>query len=137
MKKTKSKEDAPDTVLVVEKEVLVRIALAEYLRHCGYRVFEASNADDAKLVLTEPTTKVDILFSAVEMPGSLDGFGLSVWARTNRPGLHIVLAGDVTKAAEKAGELCESGPHLKKPYEPEHVVESIKQLKAMAKIGHT
>jgi two-component system, response regulator PdtaR len=62
------------TVLVVEDEVLVRMVIADYLRDCGFRVLEASTADEAMRVLGT-NERVDIVFSDVQMPGSLDGFG--------------------------------------------------------------
>jgi hypothetical protein len=40
------------------------------------------------------------------------------------------MAGGVQKAAEAAGELCESGPHVARPYEPEAAVEYVKRLRA-------
>ena len=43
------------TILVVEDEVLVRMPLAEYLRDCGYRVFEAASVAEAKAVLDADT----------------------------------------------------------------------------------
>ena len=119
-----------ETVLVVEDEVLVRTAIAEYLRHCGYRVLEAASADEAVTVLSEETIKVDVVFSDIQMPGSMDGFGLAQWVRKNKPGLEIILTGAVENAAKAAGELCEQGPHMSKPYEPQQVVEWIKRLKA-------
>lgn len=124
--------NAADTVLMVENEVLVRTALAEYLRHCGYRVIEASSADEVITVLTKTTIKIDIVFSAVEISGAMDGFTLAQWIRKHKPGLHVLLAGDVAKAAKTASELCEEGPHLKKPYEPEQVIEWIRRLKGLA-----
>jgi CheY-like chemotaxis protein len=123
-----------ETVLVVEDEVLVRTAIAEYLRHCGYRVIETASSDEAIVVLSEPKIQVDIVFSDVQMPGSLDGFGLSKWVREHRRGLDIILTGTVEKAAEAAGDLCENGPHLKKPYEPQQVLEWIKRLRASTKL---
>jgi CheY-like chemotaxis protein len=74
-----------ETVLVVEDEVLVRLAIAEYLRDCGYRVIEASSADEAILVLQQPELTIDVVFTDIEMPGPMDGFGLAQWTRTNRP----------------------------------------------------
>jgi CheY-like chemotaxis protein len=118
-----------DNILVVEDEVLVRTAIAEYLRHCGYDVIEAASADEAITILTEPDIKIDIVLSDIEMPGSMDGFGLAQWVRTNRPELKVVLTGTMEKAAHAAGNLCEKGPHLKKPYEPQQVVEWIKRLR--------
>jgi CheY-like chemotaxis protein len=124
---------ARDTVLVVDDEILVRTAIAAYLRDCGYRVIETASADEALVILNEPTITVDIVFSDVEMPGSLDGFGLARWVREHKPGLEIILTGTMEKSANVAGELCEEGPHLKKPYEPQQVLEWIKRLRAYAK----
>jgi CheY-like chemotaxis protein len=122
-----------ETILVVEDEILVRTAIAEYLRHCGYRVVEAASADEAMAVLKETAIQVDIVFSDIKMPGSLDGSGLAKWVRENKPGLQIILTGTLVKAAHAAGDLCESGPHLEKPYEPQQVIEWIKRLKAIDK----
>jgi CheY-like chemotaxis protein len=46
-----------ETVLLVEDEVLLRLAVAEYLRDCGYKVIEAVNADEAVMVLRQPSCK--------------------------------------------------------------------------------
>jgi CheY-like chemotaxis protein len=118
-----------ETVLVVENDVLVRLAIAGYLRDCGYRVIEASSVGEATAVLTNTDIAVDIVFSAVEIGGALDGFALARWIRTARPGLDVILTGTIEKAAEEAGDLCEDGPHLKKPYEPQQVVDWIKKLR--------
>jgi DNA-binding NtrC family response regulator len=80
-----------------------------------------------------PDIGVDIVFSDVEMPGSMDGFGLSHWVRANRPGLDVVLAGTLTKTADMAAQLCEDGPMLKKPYEPQVAVQHIRRLLAARK----
>jgi len=119
-----------ETILIVEDEVLVRTALAEYLRHCGYRVVETTSADEALSVLQEVVIKVDVVLSDVKISGSMDGFGLAKWVRENRPGVQVILTGSVEKAAHAAGDLCEDGPHLAKPYEPQQVIEWIKRLKA-------
>jgi CheY-like chemotaxis protein len=75
--------DAP-TVLVVEDEVLIRMATAEYLRGCGYRVVEVGSGDEAVAVL-ETDIRVDVVFTDVTMPGALNGFGLAQWVRRERP----------------------------------------------------
>ena len=119
-----------ETVLVVEDDVLIRIAISEYLRECGYRVFEAANAAEALAVLQKAEVEIDVVLSGVEMPGSMDGFGLAQWIRENRPGLDVVLAGTAERAAHAAGELCDEGPMLAKPYEPQILVDRIKQVLA-------
>jgi DNA-binding response OmpR family regulator len=120
---------AGETVLVVEDDILLRLSIAAYLRDCGYRVIEAADADEALVVLKRPDLEVDILFSDVEMPGSMDGFGLAQWTRANRPGLDIILAGSVPRAVNAAATLCEDGP-VTKPYEPQAVLDRIRRLLA-------
>src|SRR5262245_45697420 len=106
----------PPTVLVVEDDVLVRIMVAAYLRECGFDVVEAGNADEAIRVL-EADLRVDVVFSDVNMPGSMDGFGLAQWLRRERPGLEIILTSGAARTAKEAGELCEHGPIMAKPYD--------------------
>ena len=120
----------PQTVLVVEDEVLIRLVIADYLRECGYRVHEAASADEAIVVLESRDVSVDIVFSDVIMPGRMDGFGLARWVRANRPQIDIVLTSGIDRSAEVAGMLCRGGPLLEKPYEPQKVVDRIKQLLA-------
>jgi CheY-like chemotaxis protein len=120
-----------ETILVVEDDVLVRMPIAQYLRGCGYKVIEAVSADEAMAVLLHRETVVDVVFSDIEMPGSIDGFGLAKWIREHRPGLDVVLAGTIPRTVESAKELCEAGT-VPKPYE-EQVVHHIRRLLAARK----
>jgi DNA-binding NtrC family response regulator len=124
------KPEAPETILVVEDDVLIRMPIAQYLRDCGYRVIEAVNADEAMTVLLHRDTVADIVFSDIEMPGTIDGFGLAKWIREHRPGTEIVLAGTVPRSVDAAKELCEAGP-LPKPYEAQAVHDHIRRLLAV------
>jgi CheY-like chemotaxis protein len=117
------------TVLVVEDEVLLRLVVAEYLRDCGFKVIEAAHADEALMVLKQPDLRIDVLFSDIEMPGSMDGFALAQWTRTNCPGLEVILTGSVPRAVNAAANLCEEGP-MPKPYEPRSVHDRIRRLLA-------
>ena len=114
----------PPSVLVVEDEVLVRSVVAMYLRDCGFQVVEAGNVDEAIRVL-ESGLAVDIVFSDVNMPGSMDGFGLARWLRRQRPGLHLILT---SGSPQKAEELGEHRPFLAKPYDH---AELERQIRAM------
>jgi CheY-like chemotaxis protein len=110
-------------ILVVEDEVLVRFTIVEYLRECGFQVVEAGSADEALAILSE--VAVDIVFSDVQMPGTMSGFGLARWIRQHRPGVKVILtSGRVDKTAA-ASELCNVGPLISKPYDPQLVVERI------------
>ena len=77
---------------------------------------------------------MDIVFSDIEMPGAVDGFGLAKWIREHRPGLDVLLAGTVPRAVENAKELCEQGP-VPKPYDAQIVHNHIKRLLAARKTG--
>jgi DNA-binding NtrC family response regulator len=128
------KTDTPETILVVEDDVLVRMPIAQYLRDCGYKVIEAVNADEAMVVLSHQETPVHLVFSDIEMPGATDGFGLAKWIREHRPGLVVLLAGTVPRAVENAKELCEQGP-VPKPYEAQVVHNQIRRLLAARKVA--
>jgi CheY-like chemotaxis protein len=106
------------------------MVISDYLRACGYKVIEATSADEAMIILHHAEIDVDVVFSDVEMPGSMDGFQLSKWLRANRPGVDVILTGSVPRAADAAADLCESGP-LPKPYQPQTAVDHIKQLMAL------
>jgi DNA-binding response OmpR family regulator len=113
---------------VVESEVLVRHVLAEFLRECGYRVVEAADADEAVVVLKEAGLAIDVVLAEAQPPAN--GFALAQWMRTHRPGLHLILAGSVTRAVDAAAELCEGDERLSKPYDPQVVRERIRRLLA-------
>jgi DNA-binding response OmpR family regulator len=118
-------------VLVVDDEVLVRMVIAAYLRDCGYRVIEAADATEAMLALEQAQAgAVSVVLSAVALTGEGDGFALAQWIRRNRPGCEVVLAGTVARAADAAGDLCEQGPVLARPYEPQIVLDRIRRLLA-------
>ena len=117
------------TVLVVEDEVLVRMAISQQLRECGYHVVEATNADEALTVLQKRSVTLHIVLSDVEMPGSMDGVALAKWIRKNRPDLKVILTGSVARAVNAAMKLCTSGP-VPGQYEPHNLLEYIRRLKA-------
>jgi len=121
-----------ETILVVEDDVLVRMPIAQYLRDCGYKVIEAANADEARTVLLRHEISIDIVFSDIDMPSYMDGFGLSKRIREHRPGLDVILVGTVPRAVNAAKELCDSSP-LPKPYESQAVHDHIRRLLAARK----
>ena len=49
------------------------MVISDYLRNCGYKVIEATNADEAMIILRHGEIDVNVVFSDVEMPGSMDG----------------------------------------------------------------
>jgi DNA-binding NtrC family response regulator len=120
-----------ETVLVVDDEVLVRMVIAAYLRDCGYRVIEAADATEAMLALEQDKAgNVGVVLTAVALTGEHDGFALAHWVRRHRPGCEVMLAGTTARTADAAGELCEQGPTLARPYDPQLVLDRIRRLLA-------
>jgi DNA-binding response OmpR family regulator len=112
---------APETVIVLEREVLVRSSLARYLRSCGYRVLEARSAPEAITILQESSEDIRIVLSDAE-----SGFRLSGWVKANLPKTKIILAASAERASHAAAELCDAGPHGKRPYDPQQLIQQIK-----------
>ena len=117
-------------ILIVDGDVISRHAIADYLRNCGYAVVEASNTDEALIALGASSLSIDTVLCDVAAIGTRSGLELSAWVRQNRPSLEVRLAGTPDKAATEAASLCEMGPHLARPYEPQAVVDYIKRLRA-------
>jgi len=123
---------SPETILLVEDDVSIRMPIAQYLRDCGYKVLEAVNANEAMTVLLDEQTVVDVVFSDIDMPSVMDGFGLSKWMHEKRPGLDVILVKAVPRAVNVAKELCDDGP-LPNPHGPEAVYDHIRRLLATRK----
>jgi CheY-like chemotaxis protein len=117
------------TVLVVDDEVLVRLVIAEYLRDCGYRVLEASGPEDAVTIL-QAGVMIDVVFTDLELPGQSSGLELARWIRRRYPAMKVIVSSGVYSAAELAGELCEAGPPIAKPYDSDLVAQRIRALVA-------
>lgn len=129
-----AEHDAPlPGVLIVEGEVLVRHAIADYLRHCGFVVIEAATTDEAVIVLGDASIRIDAVLCDAEAPGSPNPFLLRRQARDLAPraGLKFILAGRIESTAQAAADLCEEGPHLARPYDPQAVVARIRRLIAL------
>lgn len=117
------------TILVVDDEVLVRTVVSEYLRDCGFSAVEAASGDEALAVLSSELD-VDVVFSDVEMPGSINGFGLAQWVRRHRPELKVILTSGNASKASDARDLCAQGGFVAKPYAIEDLASRIARLLA-------
>lgn len=93
------------TILVVERDILVRHPLAQYLRDCGYVVIEASAAEDGRQAFADGKLVIDAVLIDVHSPTE-GGFALASWIRSQFPAVQVLLAGTVAKAMQSAGDLC-------------------------------
>lgn len=115
------------TILFVDADIVVRSPLASYLRDCGFKVLETGDTNEAKQVLSEHVQSVSIILCDAATVGTEAGFAFSQWVRTSHPDVPVLLAGNVENAVAIAGDLCEEGPSLSKPYDPSVVVDAIRQ----------
>jgi CheY-like chemotaxis protein len=100
-------------VLLVEDEILIRAAVADYLRKLGYVVVEAADAVEAIAVFSsgEP---VDVALCDVDLPGTMNGLSLARWINRRRPALPVLLTsgrGIARAAGEKRADY-----FIAKPY---------------------
>lgn len=123
------RENAFGAILVVEDDVLIRLAIADYLRDCGYTVYEAGNVVEAQSVFNA-ALQVDLVFSDVQMPGDIDGFGLARWLRTHHPDVSVILTSGVARLAADAADLCNQAPFVEKPYDHGSIEQRIRSLLA-------
>jgi DNA-binding response OmpR family regulator len=113
------------SVLVVEDEALIRMSLVADLEDAGFRVFEASTADQA-LEIFNLDEGIEALFTDIDMPGSLDGLQLARIVRKTWPQVSIILTSGHLKVGK--GDLPVDAPFLSKPYDVRLVVNHIREL---------
>jgi CheY-like chemotaxis protein len=115
-------QSPPPHILVVEDEVLVRAVLADQLRVSGFSVIEASRADEA-LAYLRAGGPADLLFSDIQMPGSLNGLQLARQVRQDFPAVPIIL----TSGNIRARDTEDLGLFIPKPYDLEDAAALVHQ----------
>lgn len=112
-------------VLVVEDEVLIRMAIADHLRDTGLKVYEAGNALEAVDLLSHYGHEIDVVFSDIMMPGTMSGLGLVDWVDQNHPSIPVVLTSGVPDLSQKVVDLRHAGMFFLKPYDMDKVAHLI------------
>ena len=119
--------EVSQSVLVVEDEVLILIAVADDLRALGLIVHEAKNASEAISIL-ETHREIRLLFTDIDMPGTMDGLRLSAYVRDRWPPIKIIITSG--KRPPGADFIPEGGVFLPKPYATGKLAETMRQLMA-------
>ena len=114
---------APPVVLVVEDEVVLRMAVSAHLREAGFVVIEAVDAEEA-VELLGANRSIALVFSDINMPGPVDGNDLAAWIASRYPGIKVLLTSGIAR---------EGGPpFIGKPYS---FVELQRRIEAMLRDG--
>src|SRR5215210_395914 len=100
-------------VLVVEDGFFCRLHAVELVEKAGYTAIEASNSDEAIAIL-EGRKDVKIVFTDIDMPGSMNGLKLARAIRDRWPPIELILTSGHFDVPESA--LPERGLFLSKPY---------------------
>jgi CheY-like chemotaxis protein len=78
-------------VLVVEDDALIRMHASEMIRDLGFETVEAANADEA-ISLLEGCSDITVVFTDIQMPGSMDGLRLVAVVRDRWPPVALLVA---------------------------------------------
>jgi CheY-like chemotaxis protein len=112
-------------VLIVEDEFLLRMDAVDIIAAAGFEVVEAANADQAIEIL-EARSDITVIFTDIQMPGSMDGLKLARAVRGRWPPIKIVATSGHVHVSET--DLPEGGRFLPKPYSPVQVTGVLREL---------
>jgi CheY-like chemotaxis protein len=115
------------SVLVVEDEPIIRLGAVMDLEDAGFNVFEASNPDEAMMVLADHP-EIQALFTDVEMPGSMNGLTLAAAVRDRWPPIKIVVTSG--RVRKQDTNLPEDALFVPKPYESRQIAATIRNMVA-------
>ena len=114
-------------VLVVEDDPLLRMTAVDIAQDAGFATLEASGADQAIAIL-EDRDDIRIVFTDVNMPGSMDGLELAHTVRCLWPTIQVIVTSG--QIAVKPRDLPTGGLFFPKPYDPEMVTQALHRLAA-------
>jgi CheY-like chemotaxis protein len=100
-------------VLIVEDEVLLRIHAVQIVEEAGLKALEAANAQEAICIL-ETRDDIRVVFTDIQMPGSMDGLALAWAVRDRWPPIAIIITSGRVRPA--AHEFPANVNYVSKPY---------------------
>ncbi|MCF7701601.1 response regulator [Loktanella sp. M215] len=114
-------------VLVVEDEPLIRMEAVDMIEDAGFRVYDVGSAD-AAVVLLERHDDIGILFTDINMPGSMDGLQLATCVKDRWPSVGIVIASGIIDYKEM--ELPKGASIFPKPYPTDKIAKALSDIVA-------
>ena len=112
-------------VLIVEDDFLLWMDAVDIVKAAGFEPVEAGNADEAIAIL-ESDLNIHVVFTDVQMPGTMDGLKLARFVRDRWPPIKIVATSGRVRLSED--DLPEGGRFLPKPYRPEQIIATLREL---------
>jgi CheY-like chemotaxis protein len=115
----------PVVVLIVEDEMLLRMRAAEMVEDAGFTSVEAVDADEAIAIL-EARSDIALLFTDIQMPGSMDGLRLAHSVRERWPPIKIILASGQLKLVDI--EIPANSRFFGKPIEAKEMIAEMRSM---------
>jgi two-component system, response regulator PdtaR len=112
-------------VLVVEDTPMQRFDAVSMIERAGFETLEAASADDAISIL-ESSPNVDVVFTDIKMPGSMDGLKLAAAIKARWPSITVVATSGVMDIRDE--QLPEGCLFVPKPYSAEQVVGALQGM---------
>lgn len=122
---TSVSDSAHRRILIVEDDALVRMVGVEMLQDAGFEVNEAETADDAIAIL-EKSPEVELLFTDIDMPGSMNGLELAALVHQRWPNVQLLVTSG--KHNVRNSDVPDDGRFLPKPYSSITVVNQIADM---------
>jgi CheY-like chemotaxis protein len=119
--------DKATVVLVVEDEPLLLLLAGALVEEAGLQPLYAGNADEAVAIL-EQRQDIRIVFTDVEMPGSMNGIKLAAAIRHRWPPIQIVVVSG--RSVIRPSQLPEGAQFFAKPYNEQKIVETLQFMAA-------
>lgn len=117
-------------ILVVEDEALVRMGAVSLVLAAGYEALEAADADEAIAIL-ESRDDIDLVFTDIDMPGTMDGLKLCAHIRDRWPPVRLMVASG-HKIVEE-GSLPPDSRFFPKPYADHAIADAMARMLADAR----
>lgn len=114
-------------VLLVEDEIFVRMDIADQLTGFGLTVLEAGTASEA-IQLLDANPGVEVLFTDIDMPGTMDGLMLAAAVRDRWPPIKIIVTSGHREVTQD--DLPDKSRFLQKPYTIDLVVQAVQKIMA-------
>jgi len=114
----------PPAVLVVEDDPLVRLDIAIAMSDAGFAVLEADCAD-AALEMLETRSRISVVFTDIDMPGTIDGLELAHIVAQRWPHIPVLVT-----SGQKKPDSDEPKAFFPKPYSPAAVISTVRTLAA-------
>lgn len=114
-------------VLIVEDDPLIRLNALDIVHDAGFSAYEAANADEG-VALLERYDEIRILFTDVDMPGSMNGLALARAVRRRWPPVAILIASGHVQVSED--EMPRGGIFIPKPYAPATLARALRTAAA-------